>query len=168
MFDLHTLTQLHTAISIVAIFTGIPVLTALAAGRPRPTLATITIVLLVVTSVSGFLFPYTQFLPSHAVGILSLGVLVVTIWSRWGGRRLTNTGRAYAVTLTVAVYLDAFVFVVQAFLKVPALHAAAPTQQSPIFAIAQAILLAAFVVLGYAVLRGQRRGHPASQSAAVM
>jgi hypothetical protein len=38
--------------------------------------------------------------------------------------------------------------VAQAFSKVPALHELAPNQTEPPFAIAQGLLLAAFVVLG--------------------
>jgi len=37
--------------------------------------------------------------------------------------------------------------VVQSFMKVPALHALAPTQKEPPFAIAQLIVLVLFVVL---------------------
>ncbi|MGB1560052.1 MAG: hypothetical protein ACPHN2_00995 [Sinimarinibacterium flocculans] len=72
---------------------------------------------------------------------------------------------AYTATLTVAIYLDAFVGLVQAFLKIPSLRALAPTQQSPGFIIAQALLLAAFVILGTAVLRGLRRGPPIDSAA---
>jgi hypothetical protein len=54
----------------------------------------------------------------------------------------------YVITAVMAQYLDVFVLVVQAFLKVPALHKLAPNQNEPPFAIAQGIVLVAFVVLG--------------------
>lgn len=47
----------------------------------------------------------------------------------------------------LAFYLNCFVAVVQAFLKVPALKALAPTQKEPPFLVAQVIVLAIFVVL---------------------
>lgn len=49
--------------------------------------------------------------------------------------------------MVVSLYLLVFVGVVQAFLKVPPLHALAPTGSEPPFAIAQAIVLAAFIGL---------------------
>ena len=56
-----------------------------------------------------------------------------------------------------ALYLDCFVGVVQALAKVPALHALAPTQSSPGFAVAQIVVLVIFVFLGYL---GLKRFHP--------
>lgn len=159
MFDLQTFTVVHTAISLVALVAGIALLLGMAGGRAMPGLASLTILTLVLTSATGFGFPFEKFLPSHAVGILSLLILAVTIWARRASRMA-----AYAISLTVAVYFDAFVAVVQVFLKVPALNAIAPTQQSPGFIVAQAVLLLAFAALGLAVLRGLRRA-PASMAA---
>ena len=48
----------------------------------------------------------------------------------------------------IALYLNVFVAVVQAILKVPALHAMAPTQTEPPFKLAQLVVLALFVLLG--------------------
>ena len=47
----------------------------------------------------------------------------------------------------IALYLNVFVLVVQLFLKVPGLHALAPTQSEPPFAITQGVVLLLFVVL---------------------
>ena len=51
------------------------------------------------------------------------------------------------VTAIIAEYLNVFVLVVQSFEKVPALHAMAPTQSEPPFAVAQGIVLVLFIVL---------------------
>lgn len=48
----------------------------------------------------------------------------------------------------MALYLNVFVAVVQAFLKIPALHALAPNGNEPPFAIAQGVVFALFVWLG--------------------
>ena len=56
--------------------------------------------------------------------------------------------RVYVVCATLALYLNVFVLVVQAFLKVPALKALAPKQTEPPFVAAQAVVLVSFVVLG--------------------
>ena len=62
----------------------------------------------------------------------------------------------WVVTTLASFYLNVFVLVVQAFLRVPALHALAPTQGEPPFAIAQGAVL-----LG--VCRPRRRGAAAGR-----
>ena len=58
----------------------------------------------------------------------------------------------YAGSAVVALYLNVFVLVVQSFQKIPFLQPLAPTQSEPPFLIAQAVLLAIFVVLGIVAL----------------
>jgi uncharacterized membrane protein len=53
----------------------------------------------------------------------------------------------YVVGAATALYLNVFVLIVQAFLKVPLLNALAPTQTEPPFLITQVVVLAIFVVL---------------------
>lgn len=162
MTDLQTFTLIHVVISLLALVTGLPLLFAFAKGRLQPALATATIGLLLATSVTGFLFPFVKLLPSHLFGVMSLLALAVTIHARWSKQLAGGWRTAYVGTLAFALYLDAFVAVVQAFLKIPALAAIAPTQQSPGFVIAQGALLVAFVALGLAATRGLRRnGTPA-------
>lgn len=157
MFDLQTYTLIHVLISLAALFTGLPLLFGWKAGKALPGLASATLVLLLLTSATGFGFPFIKFLPSHAFGILSLGLLAVTIYARWS-RQLAGSWRtAYGATLATAIYLDAFVALVQAFLKIPALHALVPSDQSPGFALGQGLLLIVFLVLGIAAVRGLRR-----------
>jgi hypothetical protein len=102
----------------------------------------------VLTSVTGFLFPFHKFLPSHAVGIVSLLVLAVAIPALYvfhlaGSWRLT-----YVIGAVIALYLNVFVLIAQQFMKVPALKALAPTQSEPPFLGAQVVLRLVFVVLG--------------------
>jgi hypothetical protein len=56
----------------------------------------------------------------------------------------------------MTLYLNVFVLVVQSFLKVPRLHALAPTQQEPPFLVAQLIVLAIFIWLAIAAVKGFR------------
>ncbi len=51
----------------------------------------------------------------------------------------------YVVGAALALYLNVFVAVVQAFLKVPFLNALAPTQKEPPFLVAQLVVLVIFV-----------------------
>ena len=64
----------------------------------------------------------------------------------------------------VALYMNVFVLVIQAFLKVAFLKALAPTQSDPGFIVAQLIVLALFVVLG---IRAVRRFHPETNGSAL-
>ena len=101
----------------------------------------------VLTSVTGFFFPRDQLLPSHVVGIISLVVLAVAILALYVYHLAGSWRRIYVVTAVLALYLNIFVGVVQAFLKVPFLNALAPTQTEPPFLITQLVVLALFVVL---------------------
>lgn len=154
MFDPTTLLGFHTIVSLLALVTGLPLVAAFAGGRPLPALSSLTLLLLFLTSATGFLFPFEKMLPSHVVGVLSLLALALAAWARWGAGLRGRWHRCYVVALVTAVWLDAFVALVQAFLKVPSLHTIAPTQQSPGFVLIQTLVLALFVWLG---LRGWRR-----------
>jgi hypothetical protein len=61
----------------------------------------------------------------------------------------------YAVTATIALWLNLFVLVVQSFLKVPALNVLAPNGNEPPFLAAQAVLLAGVVLLGYRAVKAK-------------
>jgi hypothetical protein len=63
--------------------------------------------------------------------------------------RLAGAWRwVYVGSATMALYLNVFVGVVQAFQKLPFLQALAPTQSEPPFLVAQVVVLAIFVTLG--------------------
>jgi predicted membrane protein len=113
--------------------------------------------------VTGFGFPVDKFLPSHAFGIISLVLLLLVILARYTFHLAGAWRWIYALGLVITVYLDAFVAVVQAFLKIPALHALAPAGSEPPFAIAQGVLLVVFVVLA---IMAAKRFHPEAARAA--
>jgi hypothetical protein len=114
------------------------------------------------TSVTGLGFPFEHLLPSHKVGIISLVVLAVTILARYTFHLAGAWSRIYAVGATLALYLNCFVAVVQSFLKVPALKAAAPTQSEPPFLFTQLVVLALFLALGtLATIRFRGQPHTA-------
>jgi hypothetical protein len=94
----------------------------------------------VLTSLTGFVFPFEGFKPSYVVGGISLLVLAIAIWARYGGRLAGASRWIYVVAAAVALYLNCFV----AFLKIPALPALAPTGSEPPFLIAQCLVLAIF------------------------
>jgi hypothetical protein len=101
----------------------------------------------VLTSVTGFMFPFTHLTPGDKVGIISLVVLLIAILARYSFRMVGKWRWIYVVTAIIAEYLNVFVLVVQSFEKVPALHAMAPTGSEPPFLIAQLVVMAIFIVL---------------------
>ena len=147
-------TVVHTVISLVGIVSGFVVLFGLLTAKRLDGWTSVFLATTVATSVTGFGFPVDRFLPSHAVGLISLVVLGVAIVARYR-RRLAGTWRPiYVVAAVVALYFNVFVGIVQAFRRVPALSTLAPTQSEPPFQIAQLTTLVLFVALGIlAVIR---------------
>jgi hypothetical protein len=145
---LHVYTIVHTLISLVGIFTGFVVLFGLLAGKRLDGWTKWFLITTVATSVTGFFFPFHGFTPAIGLGIISLLVLAVAIFARYPRHLAGHWRWIYVVTALLAFYLNVFVGVVQAFLKVPALHAMAPTQTEPPFKLTQLVVLSLFVLLG--------------------
>src|SRR6267142_6322157 len=145
---IETFTVVHTAISLIGIVSGVVVMFGLLGGKQRDKWTALFLLTTVLTSVTGFLFPFDHLLPSHKVGILSLVVLAVAIPARYLFHLAGGWRRTYVLTAVLALYLNVFVLVVQLFLKVPALKALAPTQQELPFVVVQVIVLAIFIWLG--------------------
>lgn len=70
-------TAFHVLISLAAPAAGFPLTAGLLKGRDHKYVTSSFLALTTATSVTGFLFPATQLLPSHAPGIISLMVLAV-------------------------------------------------------------------------------------------
>ena len=101
----------------------------------------------VLTSVTGFGFPFDHLLPSHKLGIISLVVLAIAIPARYVFHLAGSWRWIYVVGASMALYLNVFVLIAQLFMKVPALKALAPTQSEPPFLVAQILTLLIFVAL---------------------
>jgi hypothetical protein len=148
-----TFTLLHVLISLAGIGTGFIVVYGLLTGKRLDGWTAIFLVTTVLTSLTGFLFPFTHLLPSHIVGVISLLVLALAMFGRYV-RHLTGAWRwIYVVGSVLALYLNVFVAIVQAFLKVPALKAMAPKQTEPPFVLAQIVAMALFLVLGIVAVK---------------
>src|ERR1700726_725049 len=118
---LSTFTLVHVVISLIGVGSGLLVMYGLLIGKRLDGATAIFLASTVATSVTGFGFPFDHLLPSHKVGIISLLVLSVAIYGRYA-RHLAGSWRwIYVVSAAIALYLNCFVAVVQAFLKVPAL-----------------------------------------------
>ena len=113
------------------------------------------------TSVTGFPLPPFGFDPPRAVGVISLVLLALAVAALYAFRLAGAWRWIYVGAAVAALYLNVFVAVVQAFQKLPPLHALAPTQSEPPFLVSQIVVLAAFVALGVVAAM---RFHPAIEA----
>lgn len=147
--SLASYTVIHVIISLAGIASGLVMLYGLLKGKTLNAWTGLFLSTTVLTSVTGFGFPFKGFTPAINLGIISLIVLAVAIVARYPMHMLGGWRKTYVISACVALYLNCFVLVVQSFEKVPALKAAAPTQKEAPFAVAQLTVLAVFAVLTY-------------------
>jgi hypothetical protein len=147
LFDLKTFTLVHVIISLLGIASGFVVMFGLLAARRLDGWTALFLATTVATSVTGFGFPLTHFSAPHWVGVISLVVLAVAILARYVLHLAGAWRWVYVVGAVLALYLNVFVGVVQAFQKIPVLKAMAPTQSEPPFLLTQLIVLALFIAL---------------------
>jgi hypothetical protein len=156
--SLSAFTTLHVIVSLIAMAAGLIVVGGMLGARRLPGTTAGFLATTVLTSVTGLLFPFSGLLPSHVFAILSLVVLALALLALYAFRLEGPWRWVYVVSALVALFLNVFVAVVQAFQKVAPLQPLAPTQSEPPFLIAELAVLAVFVVLGALALR---RFHPA-------
>jgi hypothetical protein len=157
--SLSNFTMLHVIISLIGIVSGLVVLFGLFGSKAMPGLTALFLLTTILTSATGFLFPFEKLLPSHVIGILSLVLLLIACIALYV-MLLSGAWRwIYVVTAMIALYFNVFVLVIQSFLKVPALTALAPGNppSGPVFAVVQGIVLLFFVV---AIIGAVRRFRP--------
>jgi len=148
-----TITLVHTIISIVAIAAGLVVVGGLIAGVRIDGWTGIFLATSVLTSVTGFFFPFTHLLASHNVGIISLVVLAPVIAARYWKHLAGPWRGVYVVGSVLVLYLNFFILIVQLFRHIPALLVSAPKQTEPPFVVTQLLVLALFAWLGIAAFR---------------
>ena len=146
-------TLVHVALGLIGVVTGLIVLYGMLAAKKLAGWTDIFLVTTVLTSVTGFMLPADHLLPSHIIGFLSLAVLALAIAAYYFYRLRGSWRWIYVIGALIALYLNVFVTIFQAFLKLPFLQRLAPTQSEPPFLAAQLIALAAFIWLGYLALK---------------
>ena len=140
-------TLIHVALSLSGIMTGVVVLLGLLTGKRFDTWTPLFLATTAATSVTGFFFPFHGLTPAIVTGIISLIFLSVAAFARYA-RRLAHAWRqSYVISAVIVLYLNVFVLIVQAFQKIAALKAFAPTQTEPSFKFVQITVLAVFVFL---------------------
>ena len=157
--SLATFTLAHVIISLIGIVAGIIVMFGLLGSNRMPGLTAIFLLFTILTSATGFLFPFDKLLPSHIIGILSLVLLAIACIALYG-MKLSGAWRwIYVLTAMISLYFNVFVLVIQSFLKVGPLHALAPSvpPSEPPFAVVEGVVLVFFIIV---IIGAVRRFRP--------
>ncbi len=161
--SLPTFTLVHVVISLIGIFSGLVVLIGMLRTKRYGGWTGLFLLTTILTSVTGFMFPFTAVGPSQIVGAISLVALAIAIVALYIVRLARSWRWIYVACAVLALYLNVFVGVVQSFQKLPFLRPLAPTQSEPPFLAAQIAVLVIFVLAGFVAAR---RFHPERRSLA--
>jgi hypothetical protein len=157
--SLAVFTTVHVIISLVAIASGIAVVIGLLGSRRMPTWTALFLVMTVLTSLTGFLFPVRGFTPALGTGVYSMIVLAIALVALYV-KGLAGAWRwIYIVTAIAALQANILVLIVQSFEKLSFLNPHAPQVGPPFaepqntqFAVAQGLAFAVLVFAGIVVL----------------
>ena len=106
-----TFTLVHTVISLVAIVSGFIVMFGLIGSNRMSGMTALFLATTILTTATGFLFPFTQLFPSHMIGMLSLPFLAIAVFALYG-QKLSGASRwIYVLTALLALYFNVFVLV---------------------------------------------------------
>jgi hypothetical protein len=155
IFGMTTFTFVHVVLSLIGIGSGLVVLRGLLASNPMNGWTATFLATTAATSLTGFLFAFHGVTPGIVLGVLSLIALAVAVAGRYGFHLAGPWRWLYAAGCVTALYFNVFVLIAQAFGKLPALHALAPTTppSGPVFAAAQGLALVFFGVMGVLAAR---------------
>jgi hypothetical protein len=158
--SLSAFTTLHVVISLIAIVAGLIVMFGMLGTYHAGGLTAIFLILTILTSVTGFMFPFNGVTPAILVGILSCVLLAIACIALYAMKAAGPWRWIYVLTALISLYLNVFVLVIQSFLKIPPLHEIAPGNPPAglAFAVAQGIVLVFFAVM---IIQAWRRFRPA-------
>jgi hypothetical protein len=148
-------TTVHVVVSLLGILAGLVWLWALLRDRWAPRWNAGFLSLTFAATVSGFLFPISVLTPALIVGGVSLAALLLAAAALLVFARRGVWHNIYAGSAVFALYLNAFVAVVQAFQKLSVLNRLAPTGTEPAFMASQAALILAFAIAGFVAVRSK-------------
>ena len=140
-------TQFHVILSLIGIVAGLVALIGLIANRLLSAVNALFLITTVLTSVTGFFFPFKGVTPGIILGVLSMIALVLAIAALYVGKLAGAWRGTYVISAAIALWFNVFVLFAQSFAKIPALNHLAPTQASPVFGITQLVVLVIFIIL---------------------
>ena len=153
VFDLASYTTVHTVISLIALASGGVVVADLFAPRVRRSWTALFLVAAVLTSATGFGFPFHGVLPSHVLSGIALATLAAAIYALYVAHLSGLWRLTYAISIVANLFFLVFVGIVQAFGKIPLLHGLAPNGNELPVTVSQIVALFIFVALGVAAAK---------------
>ena len=156
--SLSAFTTLHVVISLIAIVAGLIVMFGMLGPYHSGGLAGIFLLFTILTSVTGFMFPFNGVTPGILIGILSCILLAIACLALYAMKAAGPWRWIYLLTALISLYLNVFVLVIQSFLKIPPLHEIAPGNPPSglVFAVVQGIVLLFFIGMIIQVWRRYR------------
>jgi hypothetical protein len=148
---------IHVVISLIAIVSGIVVAAGFLAANRHERSTLVYMVTTILTSLTGFLFPFHTVTPAIIVGSLCVLIFIPTALARYSFHLAGIWRSVFIVGAMVLLFFNCLVLIVQSFQKIPVLNALAPNGNEPPILAAQAALLVACVLVGYFSIR---RFHP--------
>jgi hypothetical protein len=127
MLGMTTFTFVHVVLSLIGIASGLIVLLGMLTAKRMDGMMGLFLSTTLLTSLTGFLFPFHKFMPSYVIGTISVILLAVALLARYGRKLAGGWNRTYVITAVFALYLNVFVLIAQLFMKVSALNMLAPT-----------------------------------------
>jgi hypothetical protein len=141
-------TIFHVLLSLIGIGSGFVVVYGLLASKQFEGWTKWFLWTTILTSVTGFMFPFHQITPGHVIGVLSLIVLALAWLGLYRHQLAGGWRKTYVISSILALYFNVFVLIVQLFEKVPELKELAPTQSEPPFQVTQLVTLLLFAIVG--------------------
>jgi hypothetical protein len=147
----------HILTGLLGDLTG---LIALAGLLRRKRLAAVNAIFLLSTFLAcatGFPFLPTDGVTSaQLVSFFVTALLALACYARYRRHLARPWESVYALAATGAVFLNLLITTTQSFLHIPALHALAPKETSPLYVVLKLTLLTAFITLALLTLKRAR------------
>ena len=144
---------IHVVISLIAIVSGIVVASGFLAANRHERSTLVYMVTTILTSLTGFLFPFRVVTPGIIVGSLCVLIFIPTALARYSFHLAGIWRPVFIVGAMALLFFNCLVLIVQSFQKIPMLNALAPNGNEPPVLAAQAALLVVCVLVGYFSIR---------------
>ena len=144
---------IHVVISLIAIISGIVVAAGFLTADRHERSTLVYMVTTILTSLTGFLFPFHVVTPGIIVGSLCVLIFIPTALARYRFHLAGIWRPVFIIGAMALLFFNCLVLIVQSFQKIPVLNALAPNGNEPPILAAQAALLVACVLVGYFSIR---------------
>src|SRR5215475_5873402 len=106
--SLSAFTTLHVVISLIAIVAGLVVLFGMLSSQKPGTLTGVFLLFTILTSVTGFMFPFDGITPGIVIGIISIILLAVACIGLYAMHLVGAWRGIYVLTALISLYLNVF------------------------------------------------------------